>query len=162
MSQGTKFPKLLPKDEHYTKLIVEDFHRQAFHAGVSQTLSHLRSEYWIPQGISVVRKLLKQCQACGRYEGGAYSLPKMPPWPKNKWWPKERVVEALPFEHTELDYFGPLYIKRYTDSNKPVYKKCGYMFIYLYGSESCTFIASRGHVCYAYVVLWLVVVFHDK
>jgi len=45
LSQGTKCPKLLPKHEHYTKLIVENFHRQAFHAGVSQTLSHLRSEY---------------------------------------------------------------------------------------------------------------------
>ena len=63
----------------------------------------------------MVRKLLKQCRVCGRCEGGAYNLPKMPPWPK------ERVVEALPFEHTGLDYFGPLYIKQYTDSNKPVY-----------------------------------------
>ena len=35
LSQGTKCPKLLPKDEHCTKLIVEDFHRQAFYAGVS-------------------------------------------------------------------------------------------------------------------------------
>jgi len=48
---------------------------------------------------------------------GAYSLPKMSPWPK------EQVVEALPFENTGLDYFGPLYIKRYPDSNKPVYNK---------------------------------------
>ena len=31
----------------------------------------------------------------------------MPPWPK------ERVTEALLFEYTGLDYFGPLYVKCY-------------------------------------------------
>ena len=41
----------------------------------------------------------------------------MPPWPK------ERVVQALHFEYTGLDYFGPLYIKQYTDGDKPVHKK---------------------------------------
>ena len=41
----------------------------------------------------------------------------MPPWPK------ERVVQALPFEYTGLDYFGPFYIKQYTDGDKPVHKK---------------------------------------
>ena len=34
-------------------------------------------------------------------------MPRMPPWPK------ERVNEALPFEYTGLDYFGPLYVKQY-------------------------------------------------
>ena len=41
----------------------------------------------------------------------------MPPWPK------ERVVEALLFEYIGLDYFGPLYIKQYTNGDKPIYKK---------------------------------------
>ena len=36
----------------------------------------------------------------------------MPPWPK------ERVVEALPFEYTGIDYFGPLYIKQYANGDK--------------------------------------------
>lgn len=44
-------------------------------------------------------------------------MPNMPPWPK------EQVVEALPFEYTGLDYYGPLYIKQYTNGDKPVYKK---------------------------------------
>ena len=34
-------------------------------------------------------------------------MPQMPPWPK------ERVVQSIPFEYTGLDYFGPLYIKNY-------------------------------------------------
>lgn len=117
LSQATKYPKLLPKDEHYTTLIVEDCHKRVFHAGVSQTLAQIRLEYWIPHGRSTVRKLLKQCRICRRCEGSAFKLPNMPPWPK------ERVVEALPFEYTGLDYFGPLHVKLYTDTDKPTYKK---------------------------------------
>ena len=101
-----KCPKLLPKDEHYTRLVIEDCHNRVFHAGVSQTLAQLRLEYWIPHGWSTVKKLLKQCRVCCQWEGTAYRNPNMPPWPK------KRVVEALPFEYTGLDYFGPLYIKQ--------------------------------------------------
>ena len=36
-------------------------------------------------------------------------MPQMPPWPK------ERVVQSIPFEYTGLDYFGPLYIKSYSN-----------------------------------------------
>ncbi|XP_065896199.1 uncharacterized protein [Dysidea avara] len=117
LNQAMKCPKLLPKDEHYTRLVVEDCHKRVFHAGVSQTLAQLRLEYWIPHGRSTVRKLLKQCRVCCRCEGTANRKPDMPPWPK------ERVVEALPFEYTGLDYFGPLYIKQYANGDKPIYKK---------------------------------------
>ena len=92
LNQSPKCPKLLPKDEHYTKLVIEDYHRRVFHAGVSQTLAQLRLEYWVPHGRSTVRKVLKQCKICCRCEGSAYKLPNLPPLPK------ERVVEALPFE----------------------------------------------------------------
>jgi len=37
-------------------------------------------------------------------------MPRMPPWPK------ERVNEALPFQYTGLDYFGPMYIKEFQQS----------------------------------------------
>ena len=51
--------------------------------------------------------MLKQCMICQWVEGGAFKIPRMHPWPK------ERVTEALPFEYTGLDYFAPLYIKCY-------------------------------------------------
>ena len=141
LNQAAKCPKLLPKNEHYTKLVIEDCHERVFHTGVSQTLAQLRLEYWVPHGRSAVRKLLRQCKTCCRCEGSAYKLPNMPPWPK------ERVVQALPFEYTGLDYFGPLYIKQYTDGDKPVYKKVAMgVFVHLYGGKSCTFRASRRYV----------------
>jgi len=60
-------------------------------------------------------------RVCHRTEGNPFRMPRMPPWPK------ERVNEALPFEYTGLDYFGPLYVKQYqcaTDKESaPVIKK---------------------------------------
>ena len=107
LTDGARYPKLLHKSEHYTRLVIEDYHSKLLHSGVSQTLAHTRKEYWIPHGRSKVKKVLNQCRVCRRTEGNPYKMPRMPPWPK------ERVNEALLFEHTGLDYFGPLYVKQY-------------------------------------------------
>ena len=107
LSQGAKYPKLLPREEHYTCLVVEDNHYKMLHSGASQTLTQVRQEYWIPQGHCKVKKILKGCRICRYSEGGPFQMPKMPPWPR------ERVAQSLPFEYTGLDYFGPLYIYIY-------------------------------------------------
>ena len=108
LSQGAKYPKLLPRKEYYTQLVIEDSHCNMLHAGVSQTLAEIRQNYWIPKGRSEVRKVLKNCKVCQRTEGGPFKMPKMPPWPK------ERVMQSAPFEYTGVDYFGPMYVKYYT------------------------------------------------
>jgi len=54
--------------------------------------------------------MLRKRKICQRSEGGAFKMPAMPPWPK------ERITEALPLEHTGLDYFGPLYVKYYNQT----------------------------------------------
>lgn len=91
------------------------------HAGVSQTLAEIRQDYWIPRGRSEVRKVLSNCKVCQRTEGGPFKMPKMPPWPK------ERVMQSIPFEYTGVDYFGPMYVKYYnaeeTQGESPATKK---------------------------------------
>ena len=54
LNQTMKCPKLLPKDEHYTRLVVEDCHKRVFHAGVSQTLG------W-NTGFHMAGQLLESC-----------------------------------------------------------------------------------------------------
>ncbi len=110
LSDGAKFPKLLPKDNHYTKLIILDAHLQsagefAFHCGEQQTLAEVRKNYWILQGRSFVRKVLNSCVLCKKFQGGPYQQPKMPALPA------ERVTRACPFEFTGLDYLGPVWYK---------------------------------------------------
>jgi len=121
LSQGAKYPKLLPPKEYYTRLNIEEVHRRMFHSGVSQTLAEIRQEYWILKGRAEVKKVLNRCQVCQIVEGGPCRMPQMPPWPK------ERVVQSIPFEYTGLDYFGPLYIKSYlnvtSEGGAPATKK---------------------------------------
>ena len=106
LRQDTATPKLLPKDQRYTRLLIEECHFRAMHAGVSQTLARTRREYWIPQGRRVVQKVLKLCLVCKRYQGGPFKMPTMPQLPP------ARVTITAPFQNTGIDFFGPLYIKR--------------------------------------------------
>ena len=105
ISESARRPVLLPKNEKFTKLLIERIHKQSLHSGVSQCLSQLRYRYWIPQGRATVRSVLKRCTVCRRHEGGPYRMPEMAPLPKT------RITEAIPFSRTGLDYLGPMYIK---------------------------------------------------
>ena len=104
---------LLPKSHYFTSLLIQDFHSRLLHSGVSHTLSQIRKQFWIPQGRSTVKTVLKRCLTCKRHEGGPYKIPHMPPWPK------ERITRSSPFSFTGLDYLGPLFIRE-RDSNETV------------------------------------------
>lgn len=54
-------PILLPKNEVFTHILIENFHKQSLHSGVPQTLSQIRYKYWIPHGRAAVRSVLKSC-----------------------------------------------------------------------------------------------------
>ena len=112
ISEEAKRPILLPKKDPFTGLITEHYHKRLLHVGVSQTLAQIRQKYWIPQGRSEVRKVLKRCGYCRRYEGGPYKMPLIPPLPR------KRVSESAPFTYTGVDYFGPLYVKTVTGTEK--------------------------------------------
>ena len=43
--EGARLPKLLPKKEHFTDLVIKDYHKNLLHAGTSQTLVQNRQEY---------------------------------------------------------------------------------------------------------------------
>ena len=99
-------PILLPRGERFVELLIEEYHKKLFHAGISHTLAQIRRKYWIPKGRAQVKSVLRRCITCRKYQGGPFKMPPMSPWPKNK------VTKSLPFRNTRLDYFGPLYIKQ--------------------------------------------------
>ena len=105
LSEAAKYPKLLPRYEYFTRLVIQEIHERLIHAGISHTLASLRQEYWLPQGRVEVRACVNRCLVCRRHEGPSFALPKMPPWPK------QRVSESLPFQFTGLDYLGPVFVK---------------------------------------------------
>jgi hypothetical protein len=102
---ATKHPILLPKNEHFTRLIIESFHLKLFHSGVPHTLSQIRQEFWIPAGRAKVYHVIHKCKKCKKFDSGPYELPPMPSLPA------QRVLKSIPFSNTGLDYLGPLYVK---------------------------------------------------
>ena len=54
----TKHPLLLDQRHHLTTLIVREAHERVQHNGVKETLTELRSKYWIIRGRSFVRRIL--------------------------------------------------------------------------------------------------------
>ena len=102
---STKHPILLPKASHLTRLIVEQSHRICLHAGVGDTLAHVRQQYWLPQGRQVVRSLLRKCVHCNKYDKGPIPYPGPPSLPADR-----VLVEGRPFEVTGVDYTGAIQI----------------------------------------------------
>ena len=116
LPEETITPILLPRGETFVHLLIEAHHIKLLHAGVSHTLSQLRYKFWIPKGRAEVKYILKRCKTCRKFEGGPFKMPPMTPWPTSK------VLRALPFQNTGLDYFGPLYIKQsHTKERKKIW-----------------------------------------
>ena len=72
LAPATKHPVLLDKQHHLTQLIVMDAHRRVLHNGVRETLTELRTSYWLVRGRKLVRKLIFSCVTCRRHEGRPY------------------------------------------------------------------------------------------
>ena len=105
IDESSNFPKLLPRHEHFTQLLIKEVHECLIHAGVAHTLAQIREEYWIPKGRVEVRSVVSRCLICRKHEGASFQLPGMPPWPR------ERVSRSNPFQFVGLDYLGPIYVK---------------------------------------------------
>ena len=113
-------PILLDKRHYLTVLIVLDAHRRVLHNGVRETLTELRSSYWVVRGRQFVRKMIHCCLVCRRLEGKAYQSEPPPPLPEY------RVRRSQPFCHTGVDFAGPLYVKQSAVSEKPKTWLCLY------------------------------------
>lgn len=50
--------------------------------------------------------------------------------------PVEHVARSLPFEHTSLDYLGPLYVKSFSNATEQNYKNMGVLIHLPYSTSS--------------------------
>ena len=69
---------------------------------VKETLTEVRSKYWIVRGRSLARAIIHRCTTCKRFEGGPFNGPPPPPLPEF------RVKEDPAFTYTGVDFAGPL------------------------------------------------------
>ena len=112
--EGAKSPILIPSEHPLAELIVTAAHARMMHSGLGSTLAEVRTRFWIVRGRQLVKRVLRRCVTCRRYEGAPFRPPRAPPLPDF------RVKRSQPFEHVGMDFAGPLYV--YDDRNSPAKK----------------------------------------
>ena len=103
LPSDTKHPIILPGKHYFTELIIRRGHERVYHNGVKETLTEVRSRYWILRGRAAVRYYIHRCIVCRKAEGRSYGGPIPPPLPSF------RVSEEPPFTYTGVDFAGPLF-----------------------------------------------------
>ena len=102
-----KYPILLGKHHSYTELLINEFHQQSKHLGISTTIAKIRvASFWIPQARQAVKTVLSKCTICKRYNSLAFKYPSLTNLPKH------RVNLVNPGENTGIDYTGHLWVNR--------------------------------------------------
>ena len=59
-----KHPILLPADHHLTVPIIDNCHKRTAHNGVKETLTELRSRFWVTKGRQTVRRVISKGSSC--------------------------------------------------------------------------------------------------
>jgi len=100
-----KFPVILPRDSHVTRLTIQHFHARTSHQGKGMTLNEERANgFWVNSASSVVAKMILSCIRCQRMRGAEQ---------EQRTWdlPEDRLKSTPSFTHCAVDYLGPLVIK---------------------------------------------------
>lgn len=95
---------LLPSRGRLTELVVLHHHEFAAHPGGHGTLSEVRRTFWLPHGLSTVKRFLPTCRPCRRFKA---SPPVLPEGPLASF----RAQPAPPFSIVGADHWGPLTLK---------------------------------------------------
>jgi len=113
LSSDSKTPILLPPRHEFTDLLIRQAHGQVFHDGIRETLNLIREKYWIVHGRESVKRVLRTCVICKKYEGKPF------PTPTTSQLPTDRVGDHPPFAVTGVDFAGPLYANLTKTSTSP-------------------------------------------
>lgn len=103
--ERTIHPIILSARHPYAGLLIRGEHKRLLHAGVRDTLSHLRENYWIIRARQAVKSAIRRCVPCQRQSCRPAAEAQAP-------LPADRVTQADPFEVTGVDFAGPIF---YTD-----------------------------------------------
>ena len=101
----SKTPYLINLEHYLCELMVNYFHYSLKHISIKQTLTEIRQKFWICRGRRIVRKVLKKCSLCRKYEGPPYQYPTTPALTRL------RLFDRYSFYTTGIDNFGQLYVK---------------------------------------------------
>ena len=100
-----RFPIFLPRCSRFTYLVINDCHFKVLHNGVRDTLTELRSRFWVTKGRQTVKTAIGNCSVCKKIQGRSYAVPPPPPLPEF------RLSDEFAFTRVGVDFAGPIYVK---------------------------------------------------
>jgi len=108
-TEESKNPVLLPSRHRYTELLIRERHDHVHHNGVRETLNAIRETHWVLKGRETVKRVIRKCNRCRRYEGKPFTAPRFP---------TDRVYEGPPFTYTGIEFVGLLYVNSASPENR--------------------------------------------
>ena len=100
------YPVYLPDSSLYAEKKAQQAHESTLHGGVGLTMAKIRETHWIPRLRRLVRRVIKRCHGCKRYQATALASP-----PPGKL-PKDRTEGTSPFQVVGVDYAGPIKFRK--------------------------------------------------
>ena len=99
------YPVYLPDTAVYTEKFVEEAHESTLHGGTQLTMAKVREQHWVPRLRRLVKRIVKGCPGCKRFQATALAAP--PPGLL----PRDRTEGSYPFQVVGVDYPGPIKFK---------------------------------------------------
>ncbi|KAL6726419.1 hypothetical protein Aduo_008389 [Ancylostoma duodenale] len=100
LGEDAKNPAFVAPNTVLARLIIQEAHVR-LHCATAHTMSNVRQQFWTPRLHEQVKKLIRKCVSCQRFNNLPFRYPDMMDLPER------RVVHGRPFLHVRLDYFGP-------------------------------------------------------
>ena len=69
------YPIYLPDNCRFTEKLVQRAHLRTLHGDVTCTMADVRERHWVPRLRQVVKKIIKGCWGCKRFQAQAYAAP---------------------------------------------------------------------------------------
>ena len=109
---GYDFPLLLSKSSKIIPLFIEETHRNLNHSGCYSILQEIRKTIWVPKLFSLVKRIVRNCVGCKRYNQKPIQL--------NQSSYREFRLDPsnIPFRNIFLDFMGPFSVKLNADVKK--------------------------------------------
>ncbi|KAL4119979.1 hypothetical protein QTP88_012729 [Uroleucon formosanum] len=117
-----KYPILLPKQHHITKLIAKYLHVTNLHVGPQTLLTIMRQKYWPLSGKNLCKQIVHSSIVCFKAKPKFHS-------PLMGQLSSARVTPSRPFTSTGIDFCGPVYIRQ--SKNKRACKLKTYIAIFV-------------------------------
>ncbi|XP_068991476.1 uncharacterized protein [Neodiprion pinetum] len=115
LEEDAKNSPILPRESRITTLCISNAHTRTMHGGTQLTLNYVRRYCWILGGRSPIKRHIHHCVTCVRIRGirAQQRMGQLP---------ARRVTPSLVFEHTGVDYAGPVSLKFFHGRGTRSYK----------------------------------------